>query len=420
MKFLVLAHKTPFPPHRGYQVRPYQIMKALKRRGHRVHLIAFGTDDDRRVAPPGLADICDVVRILPFDTRLAKARAMAALASGRCLSEAYFSTRAFSGAVDAALAGGIDGVVAYSSSMAQHVPAAYRSRAFLEMADVDSAKWVAFAARHGAPLSWVYRTEARRLSAIENRRIGEFGCTCLSTEREIALLGDLPLGARRKLVAITNGVDEAFFRPRPLDESMLGLLDAKSRPALQAGRSILLFTGAMDYLPNAEAAIHFAQRVLPAVRERVPDAEFYVVGSNPTREVLALGDLPGVTVTGTVADVRPYFAAAKAYVLPLTLARGIQNKALEAMACGLPMVSYPDPANAVGARHGDTLLIAADAGAFAAHVVGVLEGRVDAAGIGKRARAFVESRYGWPPLMDRLVDICEQLVTHGRFDGAHP
>jgi glycosyltransferase involved in cell wall biosynthesis len=170
-----------------------------------------------------------------------------------------------------------------------------------------------------------------------------------------------------------------------------------------------VFTGVMDYAPNVDAVVWFCERVLPKIRERAPAATFTICGSRPTPAVQALAALPGVTVTGRVADVRPYLAAAEVAVVPIRMARGIQNKVLEAMAMGLPCVSAARSGIEVAGDSG--LYVADEPDEFAARVLALLGDSELRAGAGRAARAAVERHYSWQRQLAGLDAILESVTA---------
>jgi glycosyltransferase involved in cell wall biosynthesis len=175
---------------------------------------------------------------------------------------------------------------------------------------------------------------------------------------------------------LENGIDTAFFDPA-----------APFVPVLGQGR-LITFTGQMDYRPNVEAVIGFAREILPDIRARHPDVRFAVVGRAPTAAVRALAG-ESVIVTGEVPDVRGWLAASDIVVAPLMLARGVQNKVLEAMAMARPVVA--SPAAAEGIAHAGTIRV----GDGPDEVSALLEDRAAAEALGRAGRARVIARYGW-------------------------
>jgi sugar transferase (PEP-CTERM/EpsH1 system associated) len=285
-----------------------------------------------------------------------------------------------------------DIVLVYSSAMAQYVvgriPPA--TRLVVDFVDADAEKWRAYAASAPPVLREVYRREFRRLVVFERRALAAAQAGVLISETERRLLaGFLPQGAS-KLHVIPNGVDVDYFA------SAAGGGD---------GRSIV-FCGRMDYPPNIDGAQWFAREILPRVRRLRPEAVFRIVGAAPVAQVRALAGLAGVEVTGTVPDVRPYLAAAGVVVAPLRIARGIQNKVLEAMASARPLIATPQALDGVDATAGRDVLVGADAETFADAVTMVLDGR-QFGGLGTNGREFVLRHHQWSAQTRAM----EQLLT---------
>jgi sugar transferase (PEP-CTERM/EpsH1 system associated) len=391
MRILFLAHRIPFPPHKGDKVRAFNELKILARR-HEVHLIAL-SEDPADLDPPGeLRSLCAAVHVARRTALASKIRGGRSLALGKSYSEGAFDSPEVRRTV--ALWGRraeFDAVFAFSSSMAPHALAARARRRVLDLVDVDSEKFAAYAesARGNFLRHALYRLESRRLRALERRSLEAFDACLVVTEEEARLAARLFPG-ERSVHAVENGVDLDYFRPEG---------------ALAEGAGIV-FTGAMDYPPNVDAVLWFAREVLPAVRERVPAATLTIVGREPAAAVRALAS-PEVRVSGTVPDVRPYFAAARVAVAPLRIARGIQNKVLEAMASGVPVVASPAAKSGIDARPGEHLLVADGARDFAAAVVRLLTDTEAARRIRIAARARVEQRYSWERNLLPMLDVVE-------------
>jgi sugar transferase (PEP-CTERM/EpsH1 system associated) len=264
------------------------------------------------------------------------------------------------------------------------------TRLVVDFVDADAEKWRAYADLSGPPQRWVYAAEHRRLVRFERAVIAAAEAGVLISETERDLFAGLAPEAAGKLHVIRNGVDTDYFQPA-------------ATPAEGAG---IVFCGRMDYAPNIDAATWFAERILPRVQARRPEAVFRIVGAAPTAQVLGLTARPGVEVTGAVPDVRPYLAQARVAVAPLRIARGIQNKVLEAMAAGKPVVATPQALDGIGARPGAEVLCAADEARFAAAVCEVLEGWAPA-DLGARGRAYVLQRMRWSAQLAALDGILE-------------
>lgn len=368
MEILFLAHRVPFPPDRGDKIRSYHVLRHLAARA-RVHLVAFA-DDPRDLDPPArlrsLLGECVVVG-------RAKPRWRAgveAVASGRPLSLAAFDDARVHAAVSRIVREqAIERVYAFSGQMAQYLPPGVP--AVMDFVDADSAKFRAFADDARGLSRWMYRREARLLEAYERAVTRRVDASLFVSAEEAALVP----GAR----ALENGIDTGFFDP-----------DADFVPVPRQ-RRLIVFTGQMDYKPNVDAVVAFAQDVLPAIRVAHPDVHFAIVGRAPTRQVRALAG-EAVIVTGEVPDVRGWLAAADVVVAPLGLARGIQNKVLEAMAMARAVVA--STAAAEGIDHAGTIRVA-DGPAMAGAASELLADAQNARAIGQAARARVRARYAW-------------------------
>ncbi|KQM27190.1 MULTISPECIES: TIGR03087 family PEP-CTERM/XrtA system glycosyltransferase [unclassified Sphingomonas] len=377
---LFLAHRVPYPPDRGDKVRSHHVLRHLSGLG-RVHLATFADDPRDMGHEDALGQWCASVKVLPRTKGNARA-AVEALASGRTVSEAAFDSAAMRGAVAELMAARhYAAVYVYSGQMAQYLPADLPF--VMDFVDMDSAKFAAYADDAKGPMRWMMRREARKLAAFETAVAGRARASLLVSEAEAALFRRTS-GADR-VVAIENGIDTAFFDP------------ASVVPVDAAG-PLIVFTGQMDYRPNVEAVRWFVGEVLPLI----PQARFAIVGRSPTAAVRALAG-ERVVVTGEVADVRGWIAAAAVVVAPLLLARGIQNKVLEAMAMARPVVA--SVAAAEGIDHQGTIRVAEDAAGFAKEIGKVLADPVAADALGQAARARTIARYGWEARLAPLAGL---------------
>jgi sugar transferase (PEP-CTERM/EpsH1 system associated) len=271
----------------------------------------------------------------------------------------------------------------------------------MDFVDVDSDKWRQYAERGRPPMSWLYRSESRRLQAAESD-IARWARICLlATQAEESLLKSFAPWARSAV--IPNGIDLDYYTAVP-----------------PSGQPVVMFTGAMDYMPNVDAVSHFCADILPRVRRQVPEARFYIVGLNPTPEVRGLARMAGITVTGAVPDVRPYYARASVCVAPLRIGRGIQNKVLQGMAMGLPLVVSTLAGRGLDAQPGRHLEMADDPDAFAAHVVRYLKRPDEGRALGRNGRALVEANFGWERAFRELDRILPEAAGRGGAPLRHP
>jgi sugar transferase (PEP-CTERM/EpsH1 system associated) len=382
---LLLIHRIPYPPNKGDKIRSYHLLKHLARH-YRVHLATFVDDPDDWQYVPHVEALCASSHFARMNPVLARVRSLQALLKNRSLSLEYYRDASLARWVDDAVAKHrIERVLVFSSPMAQYADPYRSARRVVDFCDVDSDKWRQYADQKSWPMSWLYRYEARQLLAYERRVAREYDASLFVSAPEAELFRQLAPESTDKIGHFNNGVDTDYFSPDP----------AHANPYVPGERA-LVFTGAMDYWPNVDAVQWFAADVFPALRERFSDLKFYIVGSRPAPAVQELAKLPGVVVTGTVPDVRPYIAHAAVAVAPLRIARGIQNKVLEAMAMATPVVVSPQALEGIDAVPGSELVLAEDAAAFVDAVATLLAGQDSAAAaIGAAARAKVQRRYSW-------------------------
>lgn len=320
MDILFASHCAPNPPNKGEKIRGFHSINALCK-DFRVHLACFARNAEEVAAAHELSDRCASVYAYPISAAALPAAAVR-FALGGCLNLAFFSSRPLRQYVDdLARRVPLRAGVAFSAVMAPYIPS--HVPCILDMQDVDSEKWYQYAASRLPALP--YRMEARRLRQEEIRWARSSVRTIFTTRNEEKLFQSFAPDI--STTYMENGVDFEYFDPA-------------QTPAVEdlARRKYVVFTGTMDYWPNIDAAQWFATRVLPELRRRSPEMEFFIAGRNPKKQVVALGGLPGVHVTGTVTDIRIYLKHAQAVVTPLRIARGIQNKVLEALAMGKPVL----------------------------------------------------------------------------------
>ncbi|MGE0258276.1 MAG: TIGR03087 family PEP-CTERM/XrtA system glycosyltransferase [Alphaproteobacteria bacterium] len=388
---LFLAHRLPYPPDKGDKIRAYNVLRHLAGR-YRVHLATFVDAPEDVAYVPQLERICASVAWQWLSVPRARLRSLIGLFSGAPLTQFYFGDRRLRAAVEQLVAAHRPGLVyVFSSAMAPYVPDRRGARVILDMVDVDSEKWRQYAETGSGPARAIYRREGRTLLALERRAAARADAVLLVSRAEAELFATLAPEAAARIHPIGNGVDVAFFDP---SRGFADPLDA--RPAL-------VFTGAMNYRPNIEAMEWFVGHVMPRLRQRAAPPCLWIVGANPSRAVLALAG-PDIRVTGRVPDVRPYLRYARVAVAPLRIGRGVQNKVLEAMAMGVPVVATPQAREGIDACADGEILTATSPADFAAAIGRVLDG--DAGPIGARARARVVRDYGWDASLaglDRLL-----------------
>jgi sugar transferase (PEP-CTERM/EpsH1 system associated) len=393
VRILFLAHRVPHPPNRGDKITTANLVRHFVR-SHEVTVAALA-DGRRDLAYAEELRRLGAARVLvePLRPLRAKIAALLALGGGGPFTIPYFRSRRLAAAV-AALPDP-DLVYVYSSSMAPY--ATPRAARVMHFGELDSDKWDQYARRARGPARAVFAREARTLLAFEREVARAFEVSVVCTEAERALFRErIP---EVDPVVVPNGVDLRRFAPGP--------------PAARDPNRIV-FTGVMDYPPNVEAVRRFAHEVLPLVRLDCPDARFEIVGARPSAAVRELHDGESVFVVGEVADTASYLRKAAVAVAPLAIARGIQNKVLEAMACACPVVASPAAARGVDADAGVHLFVEEGAEATARRVAELVRDGALRARLGSRARARIEERYRWETVFDQVDGILAQALERRR------
>lgn len=390
---IFLAQRVPCPPDRGDRIRTHHILKALARLGQ-VHVGCL--DDGAGSDVAALGRIAASSCIVPLSKPLPLA-GIEAMFAGKPVSLAFFHSRRLAAWVRETIARErIEAIVVFSGHMGQYIPEDFGGAVVVDLCDVDSAKFDAYAA--AGERVWLNAREARLLAREEERLGARADATILISEAEAALYRErLTDPAAVRIEVIGNGIDAAFFDPAAaLPQAAIA----------DAHGPHLVFTGQMDYRPNEQAALWVVEALMPVLRARLPDATFHVVGRNPTARLLAHDGRAGVRVWGAVPDVRPFLAAADAVLAPLLIARGVQNKVLEAMAMARPVVLTPEAATGIAAEDGAQWLVCPpDPVAMAARIEFLFADPEASARMGAAARRFVLERHDWEAMLAPLAGL---------------
>ncbi len=385
MNILFLAQRIPYPPNRGDKITSWRLVERMSR-DHKVTVIAFAHDDGDRKAAEVLNEEKGITTIaIDHDERAKKIAALPLLLTGKPLTLGVFGSKALQAEVDK-LIPNTDFAYAFSSSMGAFL-LPHSLPWVMHIAELDSDKWRQYSGRSSFPMSWVYGREANTLLRFEQKLAAAAITNVLCTPLEEDIFKDQIPGFHTTV--LQNGVDLEFFHPAP----------EKAEP----GR--LVFTGVMDYLPNIDACVHFVQDILPLIRAKHPEVRFDIVGSKPTPEVQALANTPGVTVTGFVDDIRDWSHKASISVAPLRIARGIQNKVLEALSMGLPVVGSTSATQGVQGKPGEHYWVTDDPAEHARMVIDLLDNPAKAQELGRIGRKFVEDCYDWEVTLKPLDQI---------------
>ncbi len=396
---LFLTQRLPYPPIKGEKIRPLQILKYLAR-SYDVHLGCLIDDPSDAEYIPTVAAMCRDIHVARLDRRVAKLMCLRGLLTGESLSVTFFRAKPLARWVRGVIETVRPEVIFINSgNMAPYVLDLPSTGARLvDLADVDSEKWRAYAETTAGPMRFVYQREWRKVAALERRIATECDVSSFVSNAEAALFASLHPDCADRILGVSSGVDHRYFDP-----------DLEHAPVYDTAVPNYVFTGTMDYPPNVDAVVWFAKDILPAIRRGLPDARFHIVGNAPNADVQRLAEIDGVFVTGRVPDVRPYVAHATACVAPMRIARGIQNKVLEAMSLARPVVVTSGALEGIAATPGREVMLADTAETFADACVRLADG--DPAGIGASARACVLRDYDWSATLRRFDAILRPQQT---------
>ena len=394
MRILFLSQRVPYPPNRGDKITTWRLIERMART-HEVRVVAFAHDEKDVEAARQLEDKGFPTTAIPLHALRSRIRSLPLLLTRRPLTLGVFGSAEVQRTVNRELKEA-DLAYAYSSSMGafflhHDVPR------IMHFAELDSDKWRQYAGRAKPPMKWVYARECKTLFRFETELAHSVDDNVFCTPLEEEIFRKWIPGAPSSV--LRNGVDLEGHQPAP--------------ELAEPGH--LVFVGVMDYYPNVDGCIWFAHEILPRIRERQPGVRLSIVGAHPTPDVERLAELPGVQVTGFVDDPKDYLRRAAISVAPLRIARGIQNKVLEAMAMGLPVVGTTSATQGVAGEHGRDYLVADDEQAQVDAICGLLTDSDRARSLGRAARTFVEENYDWEVT---LAPLDRMLEKHGKQEAA--
>ena len=391
---LFLVHRIPFPPNKGDKIRSYHLFKHLAQK-YTVHLGTFIDDQNDLQYVETVKQWCGESHFEWLNPTRAKLGSVTALLRNRPLSLDYYRSAEMQAWVDSTIKKqAITKIVVFSSAMAQFVESQPETRRVIDFVDIDSDKWQQYARKKIWPMSWLYQREGKTLLAYEKKIAKACDASLFVSQAESDLFKKLAPESAHKIGFFNNGVDTDYFSPNIHHENPYSPND-----------KIIVFTGAMDYWPNIDAVQWFAEEIFPEVRKIHQNVLFYIVGTRPSDKVMKLSNLQGIKVTGSVPDIRPYLAHADVAVAPLRIARGIQNKVLEAMAVAKTVVVSPQALEGIDAETGAELLLAENGKQCITILSNFLNQKSQSIGIA--ARKKVEFRYNWErnlQIIDNLVD----------------
>jgi sugar transferase (PEP-CTERM/EpsH1 system associated) len=392
-RVLYITHRVPWPPDRGDRIRTWHVLKYLSKRAD-VDLISLADEPVTEATRNQLRQVTRQLAILPHTGFIRYVTGITSLIIGRSITEGLFQSSSLKHVLEewndqhdyhAALAS--------SSGIARYILPPFLNQSctrWVDLIDVDSQKWVDYSKASAFPASLIYQLEGLRLRRVESRLADQCSRLLVVSDAERDLLRSFC--PRAPVSAVGNGVDSDYFAP----------CEGKT-----ADPHSCVFVGVMNYKPNVDGAVWFAREVWPGIRKRYPDARFRIVGRSPSAEVLALNEVSGIQVTGAVDDVRTWLYQSTCAVVPLRIARGVQNKVLEAMSCGKPVICSPEPLKGLNAEPGLHLLKADAPDEWVHSISRVFEDTGLQQDLGLAGSAFVQIHHSWDRCLAELDDMFE-------------
>lgn len=409
MNILYIAHRIPYPPNKGDKIRAYHQLRALAEIGN-VFLCALVDETEDWQYQTTLESFCKEVKLIGVNSNWKKVISLSGMLRRKPMSVLYFHEKHLQEKIDVILQENkIDVICCFSGTSAEYL---YCSRhaewlfstnrkkplLIMDFCDVDSLKWQEYGKRSSFPFSYLYNQEGRLLNTYEKEIVRKFDTSIIITENEKALFRENVNRSANPLV-IGNGVDLEYFNPEMVTSSAT----CNDRKGTE-----LLFVGAMDYRANVDGVCWFAEAVWPQVLNYSKNTIFTIAGRNPTRAVQLLHGKKNILVTGAVEDIRPYYQSASIVVVPLRIARGIQNKVLEAMAMGKAVVSTTNAATGIIDHEGHGVQIQDNPHEFAKAITSLIGDKITSAKSGAQNRAYVEKYFNWSTNLEVLKKLCSK------------
>ncbi len=399
---LFLCHRFPFPPNKGDKIRSYHILKSIAK-NHDVYLGTLIDDvHDWQHVPMMNRLVIDSCVVERRRVRKHWPACIKALLQGEPLSNALFYSKQLQMWIDGLInTGQIKQIYIFSSAMAQYVKNLRLDiPIFTDFVDVDSAKWAQYAQTQWVPLKWIYQLESMRLRAYEKEVAQCSKASIFVSDQEADLFKKITMNHKNPIISIQNGVDTDFFNPH-----------AQYSNPFQGTAKKIVFTGLMDYWPNIDAVTWFAKEIFPKVKANYKHVEFYICGANPSGAVFKLSQRD-IFVTGRVPDIRPYLHHADIVVAPLRIARGIQNKVLEAMSMGKVIIASPAALEGIVDSHLDSLWEESSADAWVRRISNLLK---DTRPQTLRSHEWIKQHYSWDHHLKAIEDLFQGLTMKDKL-----
>lgn len=398
MDIVVIAHRVPYPADKGEKIRTFHQLSYLVAQGHSVTVFAPAENAaDVEFARQLAAKLS--IRVYTAPLLPAWWRKVRALLTRQAISASHFYSQALQQLITQslqqqapeAILATSSAVAVYAEKAIQPLAVTSRPRLLMDFMDLDSDKWHQYSATARWPMNRVYRREARLVAKLEQQIYHTFDQSFFISANEVSLFSR-QLAETSKVAVLANGLDTQTFYPGSIRD-----------PQQVSAAPVFLFTGVMDYLPNEDAVLWFVEAMWPQIRQMYPAATFYIAGMNPSKRIQQLAKQPGVLVTGYVEDILPYYHQADIFVGPFRLARGVQNKILQAMACGLPIVTTPLGAEGIACEDGQHLLLASDPAQFVAAITRLLAEPALRQQLSATALHLIQQHYSWQGVLAPLA-----------------
>lgn len=393
MRILFLSQRVPYPPNRGDRITTFHEIRLLAQR-HQVHVATLSDDKDEIHQIEPLRDMCASLDVAHLPRWRSNLQAMTLAPSPLPLTLPFYFSPQLATKVALRIAlEKIDLIHVFSSSMAQYVDWCHDRPRIMQFADLDSIKWRQMSKMSSWPKKLIYQSEAVKLLWYERSVARRYQkCLVVTEEERQEMLSYIPFADS---AVAANGVDVDYFAPFDVEQE----------------EDHLVFVGVMDYFPNEEGMEFFCKEILPTIQKVRPNVKITIVGARPSKKVLDLRTIPGVVVTGSVDDIRPYMAKATLAVVPLRLARGVQNKVLEAMSMGMATVCSTAAFRGISATEGVHALVADEPDEFAHKVLELLQDETRRKEMGSAARQIMIEKYSWEAQVSKLEAIYRDVVT---------
>jgi len=397
MNILYICHRFPFPAKDGSRVRSFNIIKHFEQQGHRVWVSSMVRDKQEESQGQGIKEHCHQFTMARTTPWVQNCRMVSRLLSTEPSSMGYFYSATMKKQIEQLLAEqNFDLIYVHCSSVAQYVKHVAGIPKILDFVDMDSQKWLSFTEFKSFPMNFGYWLEGTKLERAERQLCAHFDLCTTITRAECDSLDKLALGGATNW--FSNGVDSEYFVP--------------TEQAYH--RHQVCFIGKMDYYPNEQAVSYFCHHVLPLLRQSIPAAEFVIIGAAPSEKVKKLGELSGVTVTGFVDDVRDYVRKSAVMVAPLSIARGTQNKILEAMALGVPVVTSEIGARGIDGDPNKDFIVASSAQQYSDQLETLMSDQELRQRYARQGRLTIEENYSWTHVLQRLDALIQTTVSAGK------